>query len=384
MLLDRLRERLNFYPGVVLVGPRQVGKTTLAQRLAAEHTDAIVLDLEREADRNRLSRLDLFLSSHRDRLVVLDEVQTMPGLFAALRPEIDRERRPGRFLLLGSASGDLLRQSSESLAGRVAYLELTPFLADELPPALPAVQRLLLRGGFPLSYDAPSDELSFIWRHDLVRSFLERDLPQLGVMTPAETLKRFWRMLAHVHAQVFNASQIGRSLGGLAHTTVARYLDLLVQAMMVRRLEPLYVNLGKRLVKSPKVYLRDCGLLNLLLNIRTLDDLHGHPAAGAAWEGLVVEQVFAHAPVGADIGFYRTAAGAELDLVITLGRQRFAIECKFSTAPRPTRGFWQAVNDLAIKQSWIVAPVEEAYPIDENVQVIPIRNLAQVLNESGA
>lgn len=378
-LQQTLTERLDFYPGVVLTGPRQVGKTTLARHVAEKHPNAQVLDLELEADRNRLSRLDLFLADRRDELIVFDEVQCVPGLFEALRPEIDRDRRPGRFLLLGSASGDLLRQSSESLAGRVSYLELTPFLASELAPEWATLQRLLLRGGFPPSFDAPSDELSFVWRADFARSFLERDLPQLGVTIPAETLRRFWRMLAHVHGELFNASELGRALGGLAHTTVARYLDLLVQAMMVRRLEPIHVNLGKRLVKSPRVYLRDSGMLNLMLNIRTLDELYGHPAAGACWEGLVVEHAFAHLPPAADCGFYRTAAGAELDLVVTAGRRRIALEAKFSTAPRPTRGFWQALQDLEIEHAAIVAPVESAYPLAENVEVIPVHAIPHAI-----
>ena len=378
-LQTTLAERLDFYPGVVLLGPRQVGKTTMARHVADSHPNALMLDLELEADRNRLSRLDLFLADHRDALVVFDEVQCVPGLFEALRPEIDRDRRAGRFLLLGSASGDLLRQSSESLAGRVSYLELTPFLASELSADWPSLQKLLLRGGFPLSFDAPSDELSFVWRADFARSFLERDLPQLGVTIPAETLRRFWRMLAHVHGQLFNASELGRALGGVAHTTVARYLDLLVQAMMVRRLEPVHVNLGKRLVKSPKVYLRDSGMLNLMLNIRTLDDLYGHPSAGACWEGLVVEQVFAHLPPAADCGFYRTAAGAGLDLVVTAGRRRIAFEAKFSTAPKPTRGFWQALDDLGIKHAWVVAPVDSTYRLAENVEVIPVHQVPRAI-----
>jgi len=381
LLTTTLRERLAFYPGVVLLGPRQVGKTTLARILAAEYADAVLLDLERSTDRARLARLDLFFAANRNHLVVLDEVQNVPEIFAALRPEIDHDRHPGRFLLLGSASGGLLRQSSESLAGRVAYLELTPFLAAELPADQDTTQQLWLRGGFPLSHGAPTDALSFIWRDDFARTFLERDLPQLGVTIPAETLRRFWRMLAHVHGQLFNASEIGRSLGGIAHTTVARYLDLLVETMMVRRLEPLHVNLGKRLVKSPKVYIRDSGLLHLLLNIHTLNDLYAHPAAGASWEGFVVEQVCAAAPAGSDITFYRTTAGAELDLVVTLGGKHYAFEAKFSAAPKPTRGFWQAIKDLEVERAWVVAPVENGYPLAEQVEVIPANAISSTFSD---
>jgi hypothetical protein len=383
LLSSSLRERLAYYPGAVLLGPRQVGKTTLARSLAEGYPDTLYLDLERAADRARLTRLDLFFANNRDCLVVLDEVQNAPDIFAALRPEIDQDRRPGRFLLLGSASGTLLRQGSESLAGRVAYLELTPLLAAELLDGAHTLQQLLLRGGFPLSFGAPSDALSFLWREDFTRTFLERDLPQLGVTIPAETLRRFWRMLAHLHGQLFNASQIGLSLGGIAHSTVARYLDLLVQTMLVRRLEPLHANLGKRLVKSPKVYVRDSGMLHLLLNIQTLNDLHGHPVVGASWEGFVVEQVFAHAPLGADITFYRTAAGAELDLVVTVGGRHYAFEAKFSTAPKPTRGFWQALKDLEVERAWVVAPVEAEYPLDERVDVVPVRQLGEVVRGLG-
>ena len=292
-MIDRLlqaevRQRLGFYPAVAILGPRQVGKTTLAGALAAEHPGALFLDLEREGDRAVLAQPELFFAGQRDRLLVLDEVQFVPGLFAALRPEIDAQRRPGRFLLLGSASGALLRQSAESLAGRIGYVELTPLLAAELRPDPLQLQALWLRGGFPLSCLAPSAAESFTWRQDFLRTFLQRDLPQLGVRVPAETLQRCWRMLAHLQGQLFNASQLGQSLGGVAHTTVARYLDVLVDTMMLRRLEPHLAKVGKRLVKSPKVYLRDSGLLHALLGISTVTDLQGHPIAGASWEGFVV------------------------------------------------------------------------------------------------
>jgi predicted AAA+ superfamily ATPase len=382
LLLTTLRERLGFYPGMVLIGPRQVGKTTLARTIANEHPQAIVLDLERESDRAQLTNPELFFARHRESLVVLDEVQNMPGIFSALRPEIDNDRRTGRFLLLGSASGKLLRQSAESLAGRVGYLELQPLLASEITTDidldLEQIQTLFLRGGFPLSYSAPSDQLSFTWRDDFIRTFLERDMPQLGVTIPAGTLHRFWRMLAHLQGQIFNASQLGQSLGGASHTTVARYLDLLVDAMMVRRLEPLHANLGKRLVKSPKIYVRDCGLLHALLNLKTLNDLQGHPVAGSSWEGLVIEQVVAHAPAGSQINFYRTAAGAELDLVVTVGNKRYGIEIKFSSAPKPARGFWQAMQDIGAERGWIIAPVQNTYPLAENVDVIPLEALPKI------
>jgi len=378
-----LRERLSYFPGVVLLGPRQVGKTTLAKAIAAEHPGALMLDLERASDLAQLAQPELFFAAHRERLIVLDEVQHAPEIFTHLRPEIDADRRPGRFLLLGSASGPLLRQSAESLAGRVSYVELAPLLVSEVAAApestLLDLQSLWLRGGFPMSHAAPAAGLSFAWRQDFIETFLRRDLPQSGVTVPAATLHRFWRMLAHLQGQLFNASQLGVSLGGLAHTTVARYLDVLVDAMMVHRLEPHLVNIGKRLVKSPKVYIRDSGLVHALLGIASVEDLQGHPVAGASWEGFVIEQIRAQAPAGAALGFYRTAAGTELDLVVNTGRQSLGFEVKFSSSPKPTKGFWQALEDLGLDRAYVVAPVERRYPLAGNVEVIPVAELPRAL-----
>jgi len=374
-----LRQRLGVFPGVVLVGPRQVGKTTLARAIAGERPGSIVLDLERPTDRATLAQPSVYFPRHQEHLVVLDEVQNLPGLFAELRPEIDAARRPGRFLLLGSASGKLLRQTSESLAGRVAYLELTPLRADELALDHAGLQTLWLRGGFPLSYTAPDDATSYLWRENFIATFLQRDLPQLGVGVSPEAVHRFWRMLAHVHGQLFNASQLGAALGGVAHTTVGRYLDLLVDTMLVRRLEPHYVNVGKRLVKSPKVYLRDSGLLHGLLGIRSVDDLQGNPIAGASWEGFVIEQISGLAPEGTHLSFYRTAAGAELDLVLEQGRRKLGFEIKFSVAPKPAKGFWTALDDLDLEHAYVVAPVRDGYPLAEGVDVVPVPMLQELL-----
>jgi predicted AAA+ superfamily ATPase len=386
-MLDRLlstdvRERLAFYPGVVLLGPRQVGKTTLAHAIAAGHPQALLLDMERPSDRAQLAEPELFLAQHRERLVVMDEVQMLPDLFTHLRPEIDAHRRAGRFLLLGSAAGALLRQRSESLAGRVGYLELTPLLASELPADLSTLQQLWHRGGFPLSHLARTERLSYAWRQDFIQTFLQRDLPQMGVSVSADALHRFWRMLAHLQGQLFNASQLGLSLGGASHSTAMRYLDLLVDTMMVRRLEPFLVNVGKRLVKSPKVYIRDSGLVHALLNIASLSDLQGHPVVGASWEGFVVEQVRAHLPAGAEMGFYRTAAGAELDIVVQSGNRRLGIEVKFSAAPSVTKGFWQAIDDLKLDQTVVVAPVARRYPLKAGVEVMPVWDVPALLARS--
>ena len=369
--LDSLKERLAFQPAVVLLGPRQVGKTTLARTLAAEFPGALLLDLEQESDRARLFNPQLFFSQYRDRLVILDEVQVMPELFSALRPEIDAARKPGRFLLLGSASGKLLNQSSESLAGRVSYLELAPLLLAEIGTEADSWKKLWLRGGFPGSFTASSDRVSALWRADFLKTFLTRDIPQAGVSIPAETLRNFWRMCAHLDGQLFNGSQIGQALGGMSHTTIGRYLDLFVDTMMLRRLEPFSANLGKRLVKSPKIYVRDSGLLHALLNIQGFDDLLGHPVVGHSWEGFVIEQISGAMPAFSDINFYRTAAGAELDAVVTTGDRRIGYEIKFSQSPKPGKGFWNACEDIGVERAYVVAPVSDPYPLAENVQVIP-------------
>lgn len=373
-----LERQLAWNPAVLLLGPRQVGKTTLARAVAAARPGTVFLDLERESDRARLAAPELFFAQHRDQLVVLDEVQFVPDLFNHLRPEIDADRRPGRFLLLGSAAGDVLRQRAESLAGRIGHVELTPLLAAEVPAVaadLGALQQLWQRGGFPLSVTATSDAQSYAWRSDFIQTLLQRDLRSWGVNVAADTLHRFWRMLAHLQGQIFNASQIGQSLGGAAHTTATRYLGTLVDAMVVRRLEPLLPNIGKRLVKSPKVYVRDSGLVHALLGIADIDALQGHPVAGASWEGFVIEQVAALMPADATLSFYRTAAGTELDAVVERGSRRIGIEVKFSSAPKPTRGFWQALEDLGVEQAYVVAPVAEPYPLARNVEVIPVTQL---------
>ena len=377
-----MQQRLLQYPAVVLLGPRQVGKTTLARTIAAQCPGAMLLDLERESDRAALEQPELFFAAHRDRLLVLDEVQFAPHLFTALRPEIDADRRAGRFLLLGSASRELLRQSGESLAGRAAYVELTPLLAAEVKSDLPGLQSLWLRGGFPLSHLATDDDASHTWRTDFIRTFLYRDLPEMGLRVPAETMRRFWQMLAHLQGQVFNASQLGLSLGGASHTTATRYLDALVDTMMVRRLPPHLPNIGKRLVKTPKVYLRDSGLLHAMLGLATVRDLQGHAIAGMSWEGFVVEQVAALLPPDAQLSFYRTAAGAEVDLVIEHRSEKVAVEIKFSSAPKPTKGFWQALEDLRIKRAAIVAPVARRYALSEGVDVLPLHDLAALLGDS--
>ena len=393
--VSELQDRLSFYPGVVLLGARQVGKSTLARHIAKQTPGAVFLDLELPGDRARLDNPAAFFAAHRNHLVVIDEVQTFPELFAQLRPEIDAARHAGRFLLLGSASGVLLRQSAESLAGRVSYLELSPLLWDEvqstlLAPAsthqaqLLAVQQYWLRGGMPLSLLAPTDAKSLRWRNDYLLSLVRRDLLALGITIPSETLWRFLRMLAHQHGQLFNASALAVAMGGISPITVSRYLDIFCDALIVRKLEPYFVNLGKRLVKSPKVYFRDLGLLHALLNIGQAHDLQGHPMAGYSWEGLVINHLAAQMSQGfggnASLYFYRTSAGAEMDAVIDTGSERIGFEIKLSDAPRVTKGFWNACDDLQLSRAYVVAPVEHAWPLSDKAQVLPFVSLTQVMS----
>ena len=375
-MFDRLaasatRKALKRAPAVALLGARQVGKSTLARAIAAEASDAFYLDLEIEEDRARLSNPALFFRENRQRLVVLDEVQRAPDIFTALRPEIDADRRAGRFLLLGSASPALLRQTSESLAGRIALVDIQPLLVAEVKPDFAETQTLWIRGGFPESYTAGSDADSFQWRRDFIRTFLERDIPQFGISIPAPVLDRFWRMLAHTHGQLLNAAQLAASLG-VSNPTIVRYVDLFTAARVLRRVEPMHANLGKRLVKSPRLYVADSGLLHALLQIQTLNDLIGHNITGASWEGFVIEQIIGVAPQNADISFYRTVAGAELDLVMQTGQKTIGFEVKFSSAPKLTKGFWQACEDVGVSRAYVVAPVQEGYRIAENVEMVPV------------
>lgn len=382
-LAPRLERALRQFPAVAIVGPRQCGKTTLAlattDRLAKQGRGTLRLDLERPSDRASLRDPETFLRRHSDDLVCLDEVQRMPEIFQILRALIDEDRRSGRFLLLGSASPDLLRQSSESLAGRLALLELTPFLLDELLAVRRSkLETLWLRGGFPQSVLATGDEASFHWREQFLRTFLERDIPQLGFRVPSATLDRFWRMCAHLQGQVLNLTALGRALG-TSHTAVRHYLDMLEQTFLLRTLPPLEANLGKRLVKSPKMYVRDSGLVHALLELDTHDALAGHPTFGPSWEGFVVEQVLGRA-VGWRATYYRTAKGEEIDLILEKRRRRVAIECKASSAPTVTRGFRTALAGLGIREAYVVAPVQRAFPMGDGIEAVALADVLQKLD----
>ncbi len=384
MLTRRISSRLNqliaHAPAVVLLGPRQVGKTTLALEIK-ETRPSTYLDLEDEADRVKLADAARYFADHQLELVIIDEIHRKPELFQTLRGVIDRGRRQGRvsgqFLLLGSASMELLRQSGESLAGRISYLELGPF--DALEVGLAAIDELWVRGGFPGSFLAADDEQSLEWRLGFIRTYLERDIPTFGPRIPAETLRRFWTMLAHNQAQILNAANLARSLG-VDGKTVAGYIDLLVDLLLLRRLPAWHCNVGKRLVKSPKVYVRDSGIAHALLGIRDKEALLSHPVLGQTWESFVMETLISTAPDRTEAHFYRTAAGAEIDLLLTLpdGKQ-WAIEIKRSSAPKLERGFYQACADLKPAKRFVVCPSDERFSLDADTEVIGVRALAQIL-----
>ena len=366
---------------VALIGPRQVGKTTLAQEIAATRP-SIYLDLEATADKDKLADPVLFLGKQTDKLVVLDEIHRVPALFEALRGIIDAGRRAGhrtgRFLILGSASMDLLRQSGETLAGRIAYVELPPLTASEVEAD--DLTRLWLRGGFPDSFLAPTDSDSLDLRDSFIRTYLERDVPMFGPRIPAETLRRLWTMLAHNQGALLNASRLASGLS-VSAPTVTNYIDLLVDLLLVRRLTPFHANVGKRLVKSPKTYVRDSGLTHALLNIATYENLLGHPVSGPSWEGFAIENLITAAPSRTMASFYRTVAGAEIDLLLEMGGQHgiWAIEIKRSLSAKPERGFYQAIEDIQPGRAFVVHAGNDRYPLAENIEAISLRELLEEL-----
>lgn len=382
--ISKVEEALSRQAAVALIGPRQVGKTTLARSLA-ETRPSLYLDLESRTDRDKLSDPELFLKDYENVLVILDEIHRVPELFQTLRGLIDQGRRKGlrtgRFLVLGSASIDLLRQSGETLAGRIEYVALGPLNVLEVENTDKTTDRLWLRGGFPDSYLAKNDADSFHLRRNFIRTYLERDVPQFGPRIPAETLERLWIMLAHNQGTLLNASRLASGLS-VSAPTVSSYVGLLADLLLVRRLPPHHTNIGKRLVKSPKTYVRDSGLLHALLGIADMNELAGHPVVGPSWEGFVIESLLASAPERAKAGFYRTAAGAEIDLVLELGGRHglWAIEIKRSLTAKPERGFYHALEDITPSRSFIVYAGAERYPIGKGIEAIGPRKLAEELS----
>lgn len=369
-LQKNVEERLKQMPAVAILGPRQVGKTTLAKKIAsAGKKNVLYLDMEKGRDRTKLRDAHTYLETNKDKCIILDEVQLLPHLFSELRPLIDEYRKPGRFILLGSASPALVKGVSESLAGRITYLELDPVNLLELPVNI-ARAKHWFRGGFPAALTAKSDRDAFAWINDLITSYVERDLNVLfGINLSPATIRNFWRMLAHANSNVWNAEIFARSLGVTA-PTVLRYLDFLEGGFMVKRLQPWYVNAKKRLVKSPKVYIRDNGILHRMLNIYSADDLMGHPGVGASWESYVVEQVYQLKPAETDMFYYRTQAGAECDIVLVKGIKPIACaEIKLTNAPVISKGFYTSVEDLKPLKKFIITPSSDDYPAKDGVIV---------------
>ncbi|MCE5311604.1 MAG: ATP-binding protein, partial [Nitrospiraceae bacterium] len=372
-LQKEIEQSLKKYPAVGIVGSRQVGKTTLAKTIKKEFSKKTVyLDLELPSDLNKLYDPELYLGQFRDSLVIIDEVQRMPSLFSILRALIDQKRKSGRFLLLGSASPDFIRHSSESLAGRIIYHELSPLQIHET--GADNFRRNWLRGGYPDSYLAKNNSESVSWREAFIKTYLERDIPQLGIRIPSIQLRRFWTMLAHVHGQLWNANSIANSLG-LSAPTIRNYLDILCETFVARQLLPYHHNVKKRLIKSPKVYIRDTGLLHTLLNIQTMDDLQSNPALGRSWEGFAIEQIIGLMPQGWSAYFYRTNSGAEIDLLLFNARNRpIAIEVKYSASPKVDRGFWNSLPDIRCNKGFVVYPGNEQYPLGKGITTLPIKD----------
>ncbi len=371
-LIERsLEDFTNFFPATAILGPRQCGKSTLIKEFLKRNQNNLYLDLQLDSDRQKLINPEQFFSFFEGRQICLDEIQRTPEIFSVLRSMIDKNRVPGRFIILGSASRELIKQSSETLAGRIGYLELSPFIYPEISDIKP-VNDLWIQGGFPDSFQAPLN-MSREWRNNFIRTFLERDIPQIGYSIPADSIGRLWKMLAHNHGQLLNLSQLGRALG-VSHTTVRSYIDLLNQTFMTRELQPWESNLRKRLIKTSKLYIRDSGILHSLLNISDFNDLVSHPVYGFSWEGFVIENICSYLS-DFESFFYRTTQGAEIDLILVKGQKKIAFELKVSDAPNLTKGFWEAIKETKPEITFVVSPLAEKYPITDNVMGIGIKEL---------
>ncbi len=370
---------LSTFPVVCILGPRQVGKTTLAKEIQKNISPSVYIDLELPSDYNKLNEPEFYLSEQKNKLIIIDEIQQKPELFSIIRALVDQNRKSGRFLILGSSSPDLIKQSSESLAGRIVFHNLSTFLITELERDKKTIDKLWIRGGFPDSFLAKDEEVSLAWRESFIKTYLERDIPNFGIKIPSIQLRRFWMMLAHSHGSLWNASKIASALG-VSAPTAKYYLDILEETFIVRNLPPFYSNVKKRLVKSPKIYIRDSGLLHNLFEIENKEELLGHPAAGHSWEGFVVEQVINVLPKKYTFYFYRTSSGAEVDLVIVKGdKPVLCIEVKLSLSPLPTQGFFNSMIDLHCNNGIIIYPGSDTYSIKNSVKVMPISKLSEYL-----
>lgn len=368
---NQIRKHLASFPCVALLGSRQVGKSTLAKRIISNISNSLYLDLEDPRDLNKLNDPLAFLEANKDHLICIDEVQRLPEIFQIFRTYLDQNNRPGQLLLLGSASKELIRQSSESLAGRISYIEISPFDANEVSD----LKRLWLQGGYPDSY-LKDTELSFDWRINYIRTFLEMDIPALGIKIPAETLKRFWSMLAHLNGSLLNSAKLASSMG-VSAPTIKKYLDILEGTFVIRQLKPFHTNTKKRLIKSPKVYIRDSGLIHCLLGIESYNDLLGHPVLGSSYESFIIESLLHQFPRYTP-SFYRSSSGAEIDLVLEKGNNKIAIEIKSSANPGLTQGFFEAQKIIRPDRSFIIAPVDSPYPYKRDVWVYNLKDILKM------
>ena len=367
---QKILQCLKEYPVVALLGPRQVGKSTLAKKMIQSHPNGLYLDIERPSERRKLDDAENFLQQNRHSLICLDEIQLLPEIFPLLRSLVDEREKNGQFLVLGSVSRDLLQQSSETLAGRIAYLEMPPLLVSE--PIKGNSEKLWLRGGLPKSYLGKTEENSLEWRENYIKTFLERDIPRMGSKIQPQNIERLWKMLAHSHGQTLNSSKLADSIG-ISSPTINSYIHLLEQAFLIRNLRPFSSNLKKRLIKSPKVYIRDSGILHALLEIESINDLFGHPIYGNSFEGFIIEQIISHFPRW-NYSFYRTRSGSEVDLIMSRGQQTLSIEIKTSPSPSLQKGFWEANKDIASDKNYIIAPVTSTYSIKGGVTVTNLQS----------
>jgi len=367
---------LNTTAVTAILGARQIGKTTLVKQLLKETKDTLYLDIEKPSDRNKLTDAESFFKINNNKTICLDEIQLLPKIFPVLRSIIDDDEYNIKFLITGSASPDMLRQSSESLAGRIAFFELTPFLLKEILNKNIKLEDYWLKGGFPLSILSKDEDLSNDWRKNFILTFLERDLRNFGFNIPPETLNRLWKMIAHLNGQILNYSQLSNSLG-YSDTTIRKYIDILSKTYMLRILPTYHINIKKRLIKSPKIYIKDTGILNSLLNINDFNELYSHPVYGSSWEVLCIENII-NTFKRWEAYYYRTSNGNEIDLVLTKANSKIAIEFKTSSSPKVSKGFWNALDDLRIDKAFIIAPVKMAYPYKNNVWVYPIHSFLKL------
>lgn len=375
-LTKKLLAHIKEYPVVALLGPRQVGKSTLAKQIINKIPNGVYLDLERPSHLNRLNAPEYFFSQNKKSLICLDEIQRLAEIFPLLRSVVDENKKNGQFLILGSAGKELLRQSSESLAGRISYLEMTPFTLLELSKK--EMEKLWLRGGFPGSLLSKNELTSVEWRENYIRTFLERDIPQLGLKISPHSIGRLWNMLAYSHGQTLNSSKIAGSLGVSSHT-VNSYMDILEKTFLIRILPSFSTNLKKRVIKAPKVYLRDSGILHSLLGVDSMNELFGHPIFGNSFEGFIVENIISSLPRW-QFYFYRTKSGAEIDLLMIKGLRRVAVEIKVGKSPTLTKGFYTAAEDVQAKEKYLIAPVDSAYTIKGNVKVMHLSNFLKTMH----